>query len=72
MRPVLLATRDNGDGTSMVTLGTAAYGQASVTVRNDQLDTPEVWDLYEHVANLDQTAYTAVRRSRRDEKRQGG
>lgn len=72
IRAVVLKTVDNNDGSSTVTIGTSAYGQATVIVRNDQLATPETQLLYDHVANLDQTAYTAVRQSRRDQQRHGG
>lgn len=71
-RPIVLKVVDNRDGSSNVTISTANYGQATVVVRNDQLDTPETQQLYEHAANLGTTAYSATRRSRRDEQRQGG
>lgn len=71
-QPIVLQAVDNGDGSSNVTISTANYGQATVVVRNDQLNTPETRQLYEHAANLGTTAYSAVRRSRRDQQRQGG
>lgn len=69
---LVLSRTSNGDGTTTVVVGTANWGQGYVTVDDAALDDPATEALYEHVANIDRTAYTAVRRSRRDAQRYGG
>lgn len=66
----VLATSDNGDGTTTVTVGTTTYGQAVVTVPTRMLGTPDVEHLYEHAADIGGSPYAADRRSGRDRRRQ--
>lgn len=68
--PLVLSTVDNGDGTSTVTVATVNHGQAVTVVPNTSLDTPEVIELYRHVADIENSPYAADRRSGRDRRRQ--
>jgi hypothetical protein len=67
----VLATEDQGDGTTVVTVATSRYGQARVTVPTAMLDDPAVEHLYDHVEDWEKTTATVRRVSRRDEKRRG-
>ena len=68
----VLSRVSNGDGTTTVTVNTANWGQGQVIVDDAALDDPATEALLDHVANIHETAYTAVRRSRRDAQRYGG
>lgn len=72
MRAVVIRQASNGDGTTDVQVGTSRYGQATVVVPDDSLGHPDLQVLYDHVANLDRTAYTVRRVSRRDQLNHGG
>ena len=67
MKPQILKVEDQGDGTSVVTIGTVDFRQATVVVPNESLGLPEVEALYAHVADMGNNAYTARRVSRRDQ-----
>lgn len=69
MKPLILRTIPNDDGVTEVHVGTADYGSAAVHVAPGMENHPDIGALYEHVQNLGTTAYTAVRKSRRDEQR---
>jgi hypothetical protein len=66
----VLDVRDNGDGTSTVTVATVTHGQAVVTVPTDKLGHPDVEQLYAHAADITGSPYAADRRSGRDRRRQ--
>ena len=66
---LVLGTEDQGDGHTVVTVATSRYGQARVMVAPGMLDHPDIGALYAHVEDMEHTAFTARRRSRRDERR---